>query len=58
MGHQLLTDRQVAEKLNIGRSTWWRWLEQGKAPSPVRLNGVTRWRESDILEFIERASAA
>ena len=58
MGQILLTDRQVAETLNIGRSTLWRWLDQGKAPSPVRLNGVTRWREADIAAFIEQAVAA
>ncbi|MBU2942937.1 helix-turn-helix domain-containing protein [Shimia thalassica] len=55
---KLLTDRQTAEQLGIGRSTLWRWLSQGKAPKPVRLNGVTRWRAEDILQFINEAAAA
>jgi prophage regulatory protein len=54
----LLTDRQTAEQLGIGRSTLWRWLSQGKAPAPIRLNGVTRWRAEDIRQFINEAATA
>lgn len=55
---KLLTDREVAYQLGIGKSTVWRWLEAGKLPQPLRLSpGCTRWRVSDIATFIEQHAA-
>lgn len=43
----------VRALIPVGRSTWWLWVKQGKAPRPVKLGpGVTAWRTSDILQFI------
>lgn len=54
----LLTDKQVAARLSIGKSTVWRWLDHGRLPQPVKLSpGCTRWREQDIADLINQASA-
>jgi prophage regulatory protein len=42
----------------IGRSTWWQWVRDGKAPAPVKLGPrTTAWRAEQILAFVEALSA-
>lgn len=37
----------------VGASTWWRWVNSGKAPKPVKLSErVTAWRAEDIHAFL------
>ncbi len=44
-----LTDRQVAERYGVSRTTIWLWKRKGDFPKAVRLSaGMTRWRLSDI----------
>ena len=39
----------------VGRSTWWRWVRDGKAPSPIKLGSrTTAWLAEDVLAFVER----
>lgn len=39
-----LTDRQLAERYNVSRSTIWRWVQQGRLPQPNRISaGTTRF---------------
>ena len=46
---QFLSDREVAERYSIGRSTVWRWITTRKFPAPVKLSPCcTRWRLSDL----------
>ena len=41
----------------VGRSTWFRWVRSGRAPKPLKLGpGITCWRVSDVIQFIEEAS--
>lgn len=43
----------VLERTGSCRSTWWRWVKDGHAPSPVKVGPrTTAWRESDIDAFI------
>lgn len=43
--------------LPIGRSTWWKWVKEGRAPQPIKLGPMTTvWRSKDIRELIERLS--
>jgi prophage regulatory protein len=43
----------------VGKSTWWLWVKQGKAPQPVKLaEHTTVWRLSDIEAFIESFNPA
>lgn len=53
MAEKLLRIRQVLELVPIGRSTWWLWVGQGRAPAGLKLSeGVTVWRQSDIDRFL------
>lgn len=45
--------------LPIGRSTFWRWVQQGRWPKPVQLSaGVTAWRVKDVREALAKHNAA
>lgn len=52
---KLLRIKSVSAKTEIGKSTIWLWLSQGKFPEPIKLSPrITVWRESDIDKWIER----
>lgn len=39
---------------DLGRTTWWRLIRDGKAPQPVQLTpGRIAWVESEILDWID-----
>ncbi len=50
----LLTADEVAAMLNVSERTLWRLLSGGKVPKPVRFGRSTRWRDSEVREWIER----
>ena len=54
---QLLTDREAASILDCGRSTLWRWAAEGIVPKPLKIGGMSRWRQSDIEAVIATAEA-
>jgi predicted DNA-binding transcriptional regulator AlpA len=42
----------------VSRTTWWRWVADGRAPQPVKLSrGVLAWRVSDIDAWIRSHDA-
>lgn len=42
----------------IGKSTWWQWVRNGKAPAPVKLGPrTTAWRSADIAALVETLNA-
>ena len=42
----------------IGKSTWWQWVRDGKAPAPVKLGPrTTAWKSSDISALIDSFNA-
>lgn len=43
-----LSDKDLAVRYSVHRATPWRWVQSGKLPAPVKINGCTRWRLSDI----------
>lgn len=49
----LMRDREIAAFLNIGRSTWWAWVRDGRAPAPVKVNKSTRWHRADVLSLLK-----
>ena len=53
----LLTDREVVSVLGCSRSTLWRWTQEGSFPKPMKFGGMSRWKSSDIDNFIASASA-
>jgi hypothetical protein len=39
--------------LPISRSTWYNWIQQGKAPLPVSLGPrIAAWRKSDVRKLL------
>jgi len=48
---QYLSDKAIATRYQIGRSTVWDWLKKDKLPQPIKLNGSTRWRLSDLEDW-------
>lgn len=47
-----LTDKQVAERYNVGRATAWRWVQERNFPKPIKLSpGCSRWKISDIQKW-------
>lgn len=45
---------QVLSVIPIGRSTWWQWVRDGKAPSPIKLGPkTTAWRAEDVRALIQ-----
>ena len=43
-----LSDKDLAARYSIHRATPWRWVREGRFPSPIKINGSTRWKLSDI----------
>ena len=49
----LLTVEQVAATLSVSKRTVWRMLSAGELIKPIRIRGNTRWRHSDLQEWID-----
>lgn len=42
----------IIDFFSIGKSTWWKWVADGKAPPPIKLGPKTSvWKNSAILEL-------
>ncbi|MGA2060001.1 MAG: helix-turn-helix domain-containing protein [Thermoguttaceae bacterium] len=50
---ELLTTAEAARLCGLGERTFWRHAHSGAAPAPVRIGGSTRYRRSDLLEWIK-----
>lgn len=53
----LLTVRECAVFLQISVPTFWRRVADGTIPKPVKLGGLSRWPQSEIVAVIEDAKA-
>lgn len=43
----------------IGKSTWWKWVQDGKAPAAVKLGPrITAWRAEEIRKFVKNLASA
>lgn len=48
----------IPPRIPVGRSTWWQWVRDGKAPKPVKLSvRTTAWRSADIDALIATLNA-
>jgi predicted DNA-binding transcriptional regulator AlpA len=54
----LLVARESAKILQISVPTFWRRVADGTIPKAVKLGGLSRWPQSEILAVIEDAKAA
>jgi predicted DNA-binding transcriptional regulator AlpA len=58
MTDPLLSDREAAAALGCARSSVWRWAADGIIPKPLKIGGMSRWRQSDIEAVIAKAEIA
>ncbi|UCP13339.1 helix-turn-helix domain-containing protein [Aeromonas media] len=49
---KLLTEKQVLNTLQVCRTTLWTWRKDGRFPAPVKMGSLNRWREQDVMSFI------
>ena len=54
----LISDKSGASLLDLSRSSWWRRVNDGSLPQPIKIGGATRWRLDEVLAAIERISGA
>lgn len=56
---ELMTVREVAELLRVGRTTLWRWRSEGVGPVPFELRPrVLRYRRAEVEAYLcEREGA-
>ena len=52
----LLTEQQVAERLNCTKSALRRWRREGRGPRFVKIGRLVRYRQADVEDFIERST--
>ncbi len=48
----LLTATEVAELFQVHTSTIFRWARTAEMPKPLHIKRSTRWRKSDIDNFL------
>ena len=54
----IVTDRKRGTRgiLPIGRSAWLAGVRSGIYPQPLRLNGATVWKYSQIMRLVEEGA--
>lgn len=51
---RLIRLKEVQHRVGLGRSTIYRWINEGKFPKPVQLGGyAVAWAELDVDAWIE-----
>ena len=53
MNDRLITVKDVGAALSCSRSTIWRRVKDGTIPAPLKICGMTRWRETDIAALMQ-----
>ncbi len=49
---RLLSTKQVQGYIQASRVSIWRWEKEGKFPKHVKVGRTTRWRESEVQQWI------
>ena len=49
---KFLTAKDLTAFFQVSRRKLNKWVDEGKAPSPVMIGGHPRWRNSDLQRFI------
>jgi len=55
---ELLNVHEVAQLLTVSVRTVWSWTYDGRLAAVRLSDRVTRWRRSDVLQFIEQQRTA
>ena len=51
----LIRDTEGAAILCCSKATFWRRVQEGAIPRPLKIGGTSRWRRSDIEAVIAKA---
>lgn len=54
----LISADQLASRMQISTRSVWRLLSRGEIIAPVRFGGTTRWRLSQVEDWISRGCPA
>ncbi|MEL6639965.1 MAG: helix-turn-helix domain-containing protein [Pseudomonadota bacterium] len=52
---RLVSVRDTAAMLGCSVATVWRKVSEGSFPQPMKIGGMTRWSETELLGFIDDA---
>jgi len=53
----LVRDGDAAGMLGCSKATFWRRVADGTIPRPIKIGGMSRWPQSEIVAVIEHAKA-
>ena len=48
----LIDAKEAAALCGMSRTTWYKLVASGKAPSPVKLGMLARWRRNELDDWI------
>lgn len=51
----LVKDSEAAAMLGCSKSTFWRRVADGTIPRPIKIGGMSRWPQSEIITVIKQA---
>lgn len=54
---RLVSVKDTAAALGCSVATVWRKTADKSIPQPVKIGGMTRWSEAELVSFIEEAKA-
>lgn len=54
----LISVDELASMLGVSTRTLWRLLSAGKLIKPIKVGGSTRWRRSDVQQWIAQGCPA
>jgi len=54
LSDRYLNLKALAAYLDVSRSTITRWKREGRLPPSLTINGLERWRSTDIDAMVER----
>ncbi|MCW5686553.1 MAG: AlpA family phage regulatory protein [Pseudolabrys sp.] len=50
---RLLSRKEICAFLGVSYTTVWSWMRAGKFPRSIDLNGIPKWRESDVRRAVD-----
>ncbi|WP_201532845.1 helix-turn-helix transcriptional regulator [Psychrobacter ciconiae] len=51
--------KDILPLLPFGRASLWKFVKTGQFPAPRKItNGITAWRNADVIAWLEAQSAA
>jgi predicted DNA-binding transcriptional regulator AlpA len=45
--------KNIPALVPVHPATWYRWMEQGRAPKPIKFGRISCWQESAVRKLME-----